>query len=139
MLPTAKTRRLPAAPLPRSNGLRGTPGVRRMYAGLYTAMAFLTVRNLFRFAEFAQATALSWPAPDGTYVLSEQEVLFYCLDTVPILLVFACYILAHPGHLLPPGGPPPRGAQDAEAAAPKEEGSAPGSSMDSLKVSVVDG
>ena len=33
------------------------------------------------------------------------QVLFYTLDTLPILLVFACYILCHPGYLLPPGGP----------------------------------
>jgi hypothetical protein len=30
--------------------------------------------------------------------------LFYCLDTLPIVLVFLTYILLHPGRLLPPHG-----------------------------------
>jgi hypothetical protein len=53
-------------------------------------------------------------------VLAEQQVLFYCLDTLPILLCFATYILAHPGYLLPPLNP--RQLAAAEAAA--EEGKA---------------
>lgn len=31
-------------------------------------------RNIFRLAEFAQNTALSWPPPSGTFVLSESQV-----------------------------------------------------------------
>ena len=30
------------------------------------------------------------------------QVLFYCLDTIPILICFAAYIVRHPGPLLPP-------------------------------------
>ena len=35
-------------------------------------------------------------------------MLFYTLDTLPILLAFLCYIVCHPGYLLPAGGPPRR-------------------------------
>ena len=37
-------------------------------------MALLLIRNLFRFAEFTQATVLTWPPPENTFVLSEQQV-----------------------------------------------------------------
>jgi hypothetical protein len=45
-------------------------------------------------------------------------VLFYCLDTLPILLTLACYILFHPGYLLPPGGPAAARAAASAGAAP---------------------
>lgn len=77
-----------------------------------------------RFVEFLQSTILEWPAPEGTYVLSEQQVLFYTLDTLPILLVFATYILCHPGYLLPAGGPPK--AAKAAAVADAEAGTGAG-------------
>ncbi len=44
------------------------------------------------------------------------QVLFYTLDTLPILLVMACYILFHPGYLLPAGGPAAARAAAAAAA-----------------------
>lgn len=66
-----------------------------------------------------------------------------------ILGVFVCYILAHPGRLLPPDGPPPRdaaaGAADdvepasaAEAQLQQEEGSEGLCKGDAIKVSVQD-
>ena len=71
---------------------------------MYIAMAFLYIRNIFRFVSFAQNTLLDWPTPPGTYVLSHQQVLFYCLDAIPIALIFLTYILLHPGRLLPAKG-----------------------------------
>ena len=50
-------------------------------------------------------------------MLADQQVLFYCLDTLPILLCFATYILAHPGHLLPPLNPRQLAAAEAADAA----------------------
>ena len=61
---------------------------------------------------FTQNTILEWPTPEGAYVLADQQVLFYCLDTLPILLCFATYILAHPGYLLPPLNPRGRDVVD---------------------------
>ena len=55
-------------------GLRGLPGTRRLFQGLYLAMACLYIRNIFRFVEFTQNTLLDWPTPPGTYVLSHQQV-----------------------------------------------------------------
>jgi len=43
------------------------------------------------------------------------QVLFYTLDTLPILLCFAFYALYHPGHLLPANNPD--AVLDPEAAA----------------------
>ena len=42
-------------------------------------------------------------------------MLFYCLDTLPILLIFATYLVAHPGHdgLLRPESIP-EGAADGQ-------------------------
>lgn len=76
-------------------------------------------------------------------------MLFYCLDTLPILLVFVCFALAHPGRLLPPDAPPsasaapepePRDVEAAAAAAGKEalSSDSPKSSRGAFKVSVVD-
>ena len=45
-----------------------------------------------------------------------MQVLFYCLDCLPIILCLSCYILFHPGYLLPPGGP--KAAVTAAGAAP---------------------
>jgi hypothetical protein len=64
----------PFAPHCRSNGLTGKRDTKRLFLGLYLGMAGLYVRNIFRFAEFVQATVLTWPAPEGAYVLSEQQV-----------------------------------------------------------------
>lgn len=91
------------------NGLRGRPQTRKLFIGLYWAMACLYIRNIFRFAEFVQATVLTWPAPEDAYVLSEQQVLFYTLDCLPILLSFLPFIFMHPGYLLP--DMPPKGGQ----------------------------
>jgi hypothetical protein len=47
---------------------------------------------------------LPFPTAPGTYVISEQEALFYTLDTLPILLCFLFYALFHPAWLLPKHG-----------------------------------
>lgn len=52
------------------------------------------------FPTHAEAT-LPFPVDSGTYVISEQQVLFYTLDALPILLCFLFYILLHPAYLLP--------------------------------------
>jgi hypothetical protein len=62
------------SPLPhRRNGVP-QPNLRKLYTGLYINIAFLFVRNIYRFAEFAQETFLGWPVPEGTYVLADQQV-----------------------------------------------------------------
>jgi hypothetical protein len=61
----------------------------------------VSIRNVFRLAEFAQDTVLSWPVAEGTYVLSEQQVLFFTLDTLPILLCFLSFIIFNPSRVLP--------------------------------------
>ena len=40
------------------NTLRGTPECRKLYTGLYITVAFLLIRNTFRFAEFAQVSCV---------------------------------------------------------------------------------
>lgn len=84
------------------NALVGEARGRRLFRGLYVAFAFLAVRNVFRFVEFTQATVLTWPPPDSAYVLSHSQLLFWLLDTLPILLCFLSYIIWHPSRLLPP-------------------------------------
>ena len=85
-------------------GLRNRPETKSLFRGMYIIMAFLYIRNIFRFVSFTQNTILDWPTPPGTYVLSHQQVLFYCLDAIPIALIFLTYILLHPGRLLPAKG-----------------------------------
>lgn len=77
---------------------------RQLWAGLFLCISFLFIRNIFRFVEFTQNTILTWPPPDTAYVISQQQVLFYTLDTLPVLLVFASYIILHPSRLLPKPG-----------------------------------
>jgi len=63
---------------------------------------FVTIRNIFRFAEFVQGAVLPWPVTNqNTYVLSEKQVLFYTLDTLPILIVFVVFIVYNPANFLP--------------------------------------
>ena len=91
-----------------SNCIAGTPALRRLYTGLYINMAFLSTRNIFRFVEFFQSTLLGWPTAPGTFVISDNQALFYSLDTLPILLCFLAFIVYHPGWYLPkiPQGSP---------------------------------
>eukprot|EP00887_Chlorella_sp_A99_P007299 scaffold2.g7299.t1 len=72
------------------NALVGEARGRRLFRGLYVAFAFLA------------ATVLTWPPPDSAYVLSHSQLLFWLLDTLPILLCFLSYIIWHPSRLLPP-------------------------------------
>lgn len=50
--PTPAALHLPAC----RNGLRGRPQTRKLFIGLYWAMACLYIRNIFRFAEFVQVS-----------------------------------------------------------------------------------
>jgi len=85
-------------------GLRNRPETKSLFCGMYITMAFLYIRNIFRFVSFTQNTLMEWPPSPTTYVLSHQEVLFYCLDAIPIAIIFLTYILLHPGRLLPAKG-----------------------------------
>jgi hypothetical protein len=84
------------------NSLKGTPEHRKVFTGLYLTILFVSIRNIFRFVEFVQGAVLTWPVlnPD-TYIISEKQVLFYCLDTLPILLCFISFIVYNPSNLLP--------------------------------------
>ena len=44
---------------------------------------------------------MTWPYSPDAYIISEQEYLFYALDTLPILLCFAAFIAFNPALLLP--------------------------------------
>ena len=70
------------------NTLRGTQEGRKLFTGLYITVVFLFIRNIFRFAEFAQTAALGYPRPEDAYIISEKQYLFYIFDTIPILLIF---------------------------------------------------
>jgi len=80
--------------------MRGKPEFAPLFGCLYLTIVFITIRNIFRFAEFTQNAILSTPPPPDAYILSEQEVLFYTLDTLPILIAFAVFIIFHPSRLL---------------------------------------
>lgn len=82
-------------------GIRGQRGTGRLFAGFCMAWCLVTLRNAFRFVEFVQSTVLTWPPPSDVYVVAHQQVLFYCLDALPILLTFAVFACAHPSFLLP--------------------------------------
>ncbi|KAL4437347.1 hypothetical protein ABPG75_004486 [Micractinium tetrahymenae] len=97
------------------NGLAGRRETPRLFAGLYLAMAFLSIRNIFRFVEFAQQTVLGFYAPDA-YVIAHQQGLLFGLDALPILLCVATYALLHPGWLLPAGSPQQVAASEAAGA-----------------------
>ncbi|KAG5191123.1 RTA1 like protein-domain-containing protein [Tribonema minus] len=72
-------------------GLKGQPGVRRLFASLYACIALLTLRNTFRVIEFSQGF-------DG--YLATHEMYFYVLDLVPVSLAVATLTVLHPGVLL---------------------------------------
>lgn len=84
----------------KQNTLRKEHGFKQVYALLYATIALVTLRNIYRFIEFLQQAILTWPFDPDTYVLSEQQALFFALDTLPILLAFACYILLHPAFFM---------------------------------------
>ena len=100
------------------NVLRGERGAGATFAGLYLTIACVTVRNIFRFIEFLQSTLLDWPPPPDTYIIADQQVLFYCLDALPIFCAFCFYALLHPARTLPtPAEAEAAGAKAAGAAA----------------------
>ena len=81
--------------------MSGEIGHKKLFWGVYSTIGFVTIRNLFRFVEFVQGAIITWPHSEGAYILSEKEVLFYTLDTVPILCCFVCFIIFNPAKLLP--------------------------------------
>jgi hypothetical protein len=84
------------------NTLKGSSEHKKLFTGLYLTIVFVSIRNIFRFVEFVQGAVLTWPVMDpNTYVLSEKEVLFYTLDTLPILFCFVGFIVYNPANLLP--------------------------------------
>lgn len=82
------------------NKLKDHPGFGRLFRGLYLTIFFITLRNVYRLAEFAQQAALSFPEPDNTFILAHSQALFYCLDALPILLAFLTFIVYHPSRLM---------------------------------------
>lgn len=83
------------------NKLRGQRSHMFIFVGMHLSFVFLNIRNVFRFVEFVQGAILTWPFGEDTFVISENEVLFYALDTLPILLCFVAFILFNPARLLP--------------------------------------
>lgn len=51
------------------------------------------------------ARPLVLPRSPQHHLRSYLQVLFYTLDALPVFLCLSCYIVFHPGYLLPPGGP----------------------------------
>lgn len=68
-----------------------------LYAGVYLSIIFVSIRNVFRFIEFLQG-AIVYPEPSS---IAENQVLFYCLETLPVLLAFLALIIFSPTYLLP--------------------------------------
>lgn len=83
------------------NTLKNERGYKQLFAGVYLTILLVTIRNIFRWAEFLQSTLLTWPPPESTFVLAKNQPLFYSLDTLPILLAFLAFIIFHPSRLLP--------------------------------------
>ncbi|GAB4813844.1 hypothetical protein N2152v2_000890 [Parachlorella kessleri] len=82
------------------NGLAGTESLRKLFLGVYIVLFFLTIRNIYRFIEFCQTVVLGFPEPKDVYIIERHEAPFYTLDSIPILLCFAGFILFPPGRYL---------------------------------------
>eukprot|EP00890_Picochlorum_soloecismus_P006279 jgi/Picsp_1/6652/NSC_03995-R1_related to rtm1 protein len=70
-----------------------------LFIGVYLVIVLVSIRNIFRFVEFTQS-AITYPDAGG---LAENQTLFYCLETLPIVLTFIVYIVLSPAFLLPKG------------------------------------
>jgi len=68
------------------------PHWHKIFLALYINMILLVIRSVFRLAEFA---------PGYHSAISLNEPLFYGLDALPILLVYATWIPLHPGFIMP--------------------------------------
>lgn len=68
-----------------------------LFTGVYGVILLISIRNIFRFVEFTQS-AITYPDEGG---VANNEALFYCLETLPILLAFVVFILLSPTYLLP--------------------------------------
>jgi len=64
----------------------------KIFIALYINMVMLVIRSVFRLAEFA---------PGYHSAIALNEPLFYGLDALPILLVYATWIPLHPGFIFP--------------------------------------
>ncbi|KAL4423415.1 hypothetical protein ABPG77_009993 [Micractinium sp. CCAP 211/92] len=106
-------------------GIRGHRGTARLFLGFGLVWGLVTLRNAFRFVEFVQSTVLTWPPPDNVYVIAHQQVLFYCLDALPILLTFLVFACAHPSYLLPPPAAVARQVSCEQGADPEQGQKAP--------------
>jgi len=63
-----------------------------IFLALYINMIMLVIRSVFRVAEFA---------PGYHSAIALNEPLFYGLDALPILIVYATWIPLHPGFIMP--------------------------------------
>lgn len=68
-----------------------------LFSGVYGVIILISIRNIFRFVEFTQS-AITYPNEGG---VAENQVLFYCLEALPILLAFVLFIVLSPTYLLP--------------------------------------
>ncbi len=68
-----------------------------LYAGVYLSILLVSIRNIFRFVEFLQG-AIVYPSASS---IADNQALFYCLETLPVLLAFGVLIIFSPTHLLP--------------------------------------
>ena len=72
-----------------------------LYAGVYLSILLVSIRNIFRFVEFLQG-AIVYPSASS---IADNQTLFYCLETLPVLLAFGALIVFSPTHLLPKAVP----------------------------------
>ena len=79
------------------NKFKGHKEHRWLYWGVYLSIFMVTCRNIFRFVEFLQG-AIVYPAASS---IADNQALFYCLETLPILLAFLALIVFSPTFLLP--------------------------------------
>lgn len=68
-----------------------------LFTTVYGVILLISIRNVFRFVEFTQS-AITYPDPGG---LTENQTLFYCLETLPIFLAFVLFVILSPVFLLP--------------------------------------
>jgi Na+/melibiose symporter-like transporter len=68
-----------------------------LFYSVYGVILLISIRNVFRFVEFTQS-AITYPDEGG---VAENQTLFYCLETLPILLAFVVFIVLNPTYLLP--------------------------------------
>jgi hypothetical protein len=80
--------------LERTGVLRGTPKAkwRWMLYALYTSLVFITIRIIYRLAEFSAGDSMNNPLP-------YHEVYAYVLDALPIFFATLTWNVSHPGRI----------------------------------------